>query len=88
MRFKRIIGIRRPGSQIASIGAKTIQAIWPRKLRWWCYPPHTSWRPGRHIDKGVEGPNVKNLHYPYTASGKKAAAAARRKAKKKSKPTP
>ncbi len=49
--------------------------------------PHTSWRPGRHIDRGAKVPKVNNVHYPYTASGKKAAAAAR-KAKKKTRPKP
>ena len=36
---------------------------------------------------GENMPKVGNVHYPYTAAGKKAAAAAR-KAKKKSKPKP
>ena len=33
-------------------------------------------------------PKVGNVHYPYTAAGKKAAAAARKKGKKKSRPKP
>ena len=49
--------------------------------------PHTSWRPGRHIDRGIEMPKVGNVHYPYTAAGKKAAVAARKK-KKKTRPKP
>ena len=75
-----------------SMGAKTIRATWPRKPRRngvaSTVAPHTSWRPGRHIDRGIEMPKVGNVHYPYTAAGKKAAAAARKKGKKKSRPKP
>tara|TARA_R100001082_G_scaffold7375_2_gene4496 strand:+ start:1735 stop:1893 length:159 start_codon:yes stop_codon:yes gene_type:complete len=48
-----------------------------------CIPPGDQ---GGNKHRGVEMPKVGNVHYPYTAAGKKAAAAARKKGKKKSKP--
>ncbi len=43
---------------------------------------------GGNKHRGVEMPKVGNVHYPYTAAGKKAAATARKKSKKKTRPKP
>tara|TARA_Y100001938_G_C8015934_1_gene392567 strand:+ start:837 stop:1067 length:231 start_codon:yes stop_codon:yes gene_type:complete len=66
----------RPG--LASRGATAWRTPLP------CIPPGDQ---GGNKHRGVEMPKVGNVHYPYTASGKKAAAAARKK-KRKTRPKP